>query len=211
MNPSLVGVVTVYNSLNTLPFMNITTSLRHCQYETYKVGISELTSSSSSLFDSWLGFIPFGKVYTEGVTTEPIVIPPPNQQPVEHLVIESELDCYKLQMKNWLSITVKSMMCNREEWDLDLSQYQNLQKLVVEEYSLERMRVLNITGIDVEMISIGDWSFYYSEAFVLKDLPVLRNVTLGVRSFASVKELDLENTPLLDELINRNPTLRDIV
>lgn len=49
---------------------------------------------------SWFEIVLFEKVYGEGVTTGSIIIPPPNYQLVDHLVIDIEIEYYKLQMKD---------------------------------------------------------------------------------------------------------------
>ena len=151
-----------------------------------------------------------------------MVIPPESEQPVEHLIIHNENDCYKLRMKKSLSITVHGLLCNTIAGTWSISGYSNLQSLIIEDFSLEYFQTLTISSnylfyfnnLDnplLQVISFGDWCFFSTQSLQINsmiliffnsfDLPMLKNLTFGAKSFYSTQSLISQNTDQLETLV----------
>ena len=92
-------------------------------------------------------------VITEGPSLRPTA------QPIcgSDLIIGDEKDCELLHITNWTGITVKSGFCNSEYWNLTLSDYRCLEKLVVGNNSLKYLESLTISNNPrLSQIVIGD-------------------------------------------------------
>ena len=100
-------------------------------------------------------------------------------------------------------IRIGSGECNSEKYTvLDLSKFKNLKTVVIGDGSYRRVNEVKLTGLnELESVVIGDNSFSGEVGtFVLKNCPLVKELSIGSKSLTYFKELQLENVPALESL-----------
>ena len=102
------------------------------------------------------------------------------------------------------SIIVENNSCNDEDFtELDFSRFTNLKSLIVGDYCFEYVTSMNVVGLqNLERIKIGRNSFRNlyggGYSFSVKNCSRLRELKIGISSFESWNNTEIENVPSLE-------------
>ena len=100
-------------------------------------------------------------------------------------------------------IRIESGKCNSEKYRvLDLSVFKNLKSVVIGDGSYVYVSELKLTGLSkLESVVIADNSFSeQAGTFVLKNCPLVKELSIGSNSLRFFKGLQLENVSALESL-----------
>ena len=86
------------------------------------------------------------------------------------MVVTSDAECSELLLTHWNTIVVNEGLCNDMEEDLDISNYSDLESLV-----------------------IGDNSLKNVPQVIFRNLPVLKTLTIGDNVFVNTKRVVVDS------------------
>ena len=95
------------------------------------------------------------------------------------LIVTSDAECSELLLTHWTTIVVNEGLCNDMEEDLDISNYSDLESLV-----------------------IGDNALKNVPQVIFRNLPVLKTLTIGDNVFVNAKRVVVDSNYMICEWIH---------
>ena len=119
------------------------------------------------------------------------------------LVVTSDAECSELLLTHWNTIVVNEGLCNDMEEDLDISNYSDLESLVIGDNSLMNVPQVIFCNLTVlNNITIGDNALKNVPQVIFRNLPVLKTVTIGDNVFVNAKRVVVDSNYMICEWIH---------